>query len=214
MMKTAKQAKAWEGEFGRRYTDRNPATFEEMNDLYRDRFGFGRAELNKEFLGHLDRSLEILEVGSNRGIQLVGLQSLGFSRLTGLELQAYAIEKAKNLTRGIDFKQGNVLHLPFADGFFDLVFTSGVLIHISPNDVGRALDEIHRCTRRFIWGYEYFADECVAIAYRGREDLLWKGDYAKLYLERFDDLTLVKERRLRTNEDDNLDCMYLLEKMP
>ena len=212
MDKTTMQINTWTGEFGREYTDRNPQSLEEMDALYETYFGFTRSILNKEFLGDLDRSIRVLEVGANIGTQLQALQAMGFTRLYGIELQEYAVEVAKERTRGINLIQGTAFDVPFKDGYFDLVFTSGVLIHVSPDDIGDALAEIHRCSRHYIWGYEYFAEEYSSIPYRGRDDLMWKTNFAELFLDRFSDLGLVKEKRLDYLHGGNTDTMYLLEK--
>lgn len=51
--------------------------------------------MNTLFLGDLDRSLRILEVGANVGFQLALLQRMGFCNLYGIELQPYAVERAR-----------------------------------------------------------------------------------------------------------------------
>jgi len=56
----------------------------------------------------------------------------GINNLYGIELQQYAIEKAKALTKRINIIHGVADDIPFKDGYFDMVFTSGVLIHIHP----------------------------------------------------------------------------------
>jgi ubiquinone/menaquinone biosynthesis C-methylase UbiE len=109
--------------------------------------------------------------------------------------------------------QSNAFNLPFEDGFFDLVFTSGVLIHIAPADLPRALDEIHRCSRSYIFGAEYYAPAVAEVHYRGHDELLWKMDYARQYLQRFDDLGLVQEQRLPYLDTPNVDLMFLLRKV-
>lgn len=207
-----KQVKEWSGQFGKEYTDRNPQTIEEMNGLYLKSFGISRTSLNEEFLGGFDRSLRMLEVGANVGSQLQGLQEMGFKDLYGIELQQYAVEVSKNKTKNINLIQGSAFDIPFKDNFFDLVYTSGVLIHISPDDVGKALDEIFRCSRKYIWGFEYFAPACTEVGYRGQAGLLWKTDFAKLYLDRYPSLKLVKEKRVKYLDSENMDTMYLLEK--
>ncbi|HPA45454.1 MAG TPA: methyltransferase domain-containing protein [bacterium] len=213
MIKRTKQEGTWAGDFGQSYTDRNPQSPAEMDELYRGFYGISRTELNSEFLGDLDRGISILEVGTNVGTQLRALQQMGFTNLTGLELQEYALERARALSEGITFIQGSAFDLPFTDLEFDLVFTSGVLIHLAPADLNRALDEIHRCAGRWIWGFEYFAETHTSIPYRGRDDLLWKGDFARLYLDRFADLRTVRERRIPYLESGNIDTMFLLARV-
>ncbi|GAE87794.1 hypothetical protein [Acetivibrio straminisolvens] len=93
-----------------------------------------------------------------------------------------------------------------------MVFTSGVLIHISPDNINRVLDEIYRCTKEYIWGLEYYADEYTEINYRGNDNLLWKTNFSKLYLDRFPELELVKEEKFKYLNNDNVDVMFLLRK--
>ena len=183
-----------------------------MDALYRRNFGLARSELNREFLGDMDRALRILEVGTNVGVQLQFLQDMGFRELYGMDVQTGALKATEKLRRDIKWIAGNASGIPFDDGFFDLVFTSGVLIHISPDDIEAAMREIHRCTKRYIWGFEYYADEYTPVPYRGRNDLLWKANFRQLYLDLFPDLMLAKERTMPYLANDNCDVMFLLEK--
>src|ERR1700677_4889418 len=81
MIKTTAQMTEWSGDFGRAYTDRNTLSPDEMDALWRRNFGKTRSELNKRFLGEMDRSIRILEVGCNVGNQLLSLQQMGFRNL-------------------------------------------------------------------------------------------------------------------------------------
>ena len=212
MSKITKQMEKWAGEFGKEYTDRNALTLEEMERLYQKNYGVTRTEMNLEFIGDLRRSIRILEVGSNIGNQLLYLQNMGFQTLYGIELQEYAVEISKSRTKHINIIQGSAFDIPFKDNFFDLVFTSGLLIHIAPSDIEQVLREIHRCTKKYIWGFEYFADSYTQVEYRGHTELLWKTNFVKLYLDTFPDLRIVKEKRFKYLDNDNLDSMFLLEK--
>lgn len=212
MSKITKQMEKWAGEFGKEYTDRNALTLEEMERLYQKNYGVTRTEMNLEFIGDLGRSIRILEVGSNIGNQLLCLQNMGFQTLYGIELQEYAVEISKSRTKHINIIQGSAFDIPFKDNFFDLVFTSGLLIHIAPSDVEQILREIHRCTKKYIWGSEYFADSYTQVEYRGHTELLWKTNFVKLYLDTFPDLRIVKEKRYKYLDNDNVDSMFLLEK--
>ena len=93
-----------------------------------------------------------------------------------------------------------------------MVFTSGVLIHIAPEDIPRALDEIHRCARTFIWGLEYYSPNTTEVSYRSHNGLLWKMNYAQRYIERFKDLELVRERHIPYVKNTNVDTVFLLRK--
>lgn len=208
---TTEQMKEWGGAFGKDYTDRNALSLEEMEDLYRKNYGLSRTELNQRFLDGIDRGARILEVGSNIGNQLLCLQRMGFSKLYGIELQSYAVELSKSRTKNINIIQGEASDIPYKDSFFDVVFTSGVLIHISPSSLPNIMKEIHRCTKEYIFGFEYYSEKPTEIEYRGHRDLLWKASFAEMYLELFDDLTLEKEEKIKYLNSANVDSMFLLK---
>lgn len=212
MPKAASQLKNWVGLFGKEYTDRNAVSLNELDKLYIKNYGITRTALNKEFLNKIDRSARILEVGSNVGMQLLCLHRMGFKSLYGIEPQSHAVQIAKKNTSDINIIKGDAFDIPFKDGYFDIVFTSGVLIHINPKDIKKALKEIYRCSRRYIWGFEYYADKYTEIIYRGRKNLLWKADFAKLYLDLFDDLKPALEKRIKYLTGCNVDAMFLLKK--
>jgi pseudaminic acid biosynthesis-associated methylase len=206
----------WAGDFGREYTDRNSRPLDEWNEFYRSIYGHTKLEMNAEFIGELPREARILEVGCNTGMQLVGLQAMGFANLYGIELQAYAVEKAREFVRGVNILQGSGFDMPFKDSYFDLVCTNGVLIHIAPEDLPRIMGEMVRCSKRYIMGYEYFAPDTTAINYRGNEGFLWKTDFARVFLENYPELRLVKQRLypyINDAEQGNQDVMFLLEKV-
>jgi len=207
------QEREWESKFGKEYTDRNIFTSVELDKEYTEWYGVTRTAMNEEFLGGKDlEGKKFLEVGSNVGNQLRLLEDMGFKNLCGLELQEYAVKIAKELSSTIEFVNNTGAKMPFEDGTFDLVFTSGVLIHISPENIGAVLDEIYRCSKEYIWGFEYYAAEYTEINYRGNNELLWKTNFAQLYLDRYPDLELVHEKKYNYLADDNVDSMYLLRK--
>jgi len=208
------QISYWTSEFGKAYTDRNAISPEELDESYRKKYGTTRTELNLRFLNGLDHAIRILEVGSGIGNQLLILQRMGFQKLYGIDVQAYAVELSKARTRGINIIESSAFDIPFKDACFHLVFTSGLLIHISPFDISSVLREIYRCSSDYIWGFEYYSDEYTEVTYRGYEDLLWKADFSKLYRRAFDDLELVREERLEYLDNDNIDSMFLLRRKP
>lgn len=175
------QSRIWEGEFGKEYTNRNVIDW--------------RTRLTA-FQWMLDglRIERVLEVGCNRGHNLVALvKILGEGAdLVGVEANRYSLEIAKVSSTKVDFLCSHAIDLPFEDEYFDLVFTAGVLIHISPTDLPLALAEIYRVTKRYILAIEYFSEEDTVVHYRGYDDLLWKRDILKLYRAQFIDLTLIR----------------------
>jgi pseudaminic acid biosynthesis-associated methylase len=212
MSRVTKQMETWMGEFGKKYTERNAHTMEGMEALYEQTYGLTRTDLNHRCLGDIDRSSHILEVGSNVGTQLALLQNMGFTNLYGIELQHYAVELAKSRTHRINIICASAFDIPFRDESFDLVFTSGLLIHIHPSDISEVMKEIHRCTKKYIWGLEHYADGYKEVVYRGQKNLLWNVDYNRLYLDLFADLESVKDERLKYVNSDNVDSVFLIRK--
>jgi pseudaminic acid biosynthesis-associated methylase len=206
------QIRTWTGDFGREYTDRNSFTPAELDELYQRNYGVSRTEINERFLADLPRDARILEVGCNLGNQLLLLREMGFTNLHGIEIQSYALDRAKERLAGAVLTQASAFQIPYPDCSFDLVFTSGVLIHIAPADLPVALAEIHRCARKWVWGFEYYAPEVTEVTYRGHTSLLWKTDYARLYLQHFQDLELVREDRFRYLDNENIDSAFLLRR--
>jgi pseudaminic acid biosynthesis-associated methylase len=206
------QIERWKGEFGRAYTDRNALDVQSLDDLCVANYGVTRTSLNTEFLATLPRTGGILEVGCNMGNQLLLLEEMGFRNLFGIEIQTYALDRARERLKWSRLKEASAFAIPFPDREFDVVFTSGVLIHIAPSDLTRALGEIYRCSGRFIWGFEYFAEAPTSVDYRGHNELLWKMNYPELYLRQFPDLELVKSKMLPYLQNGNVDCMFLLQK--
>ncbi|MBU1255443.1 methyltransferase domain-containing protein [Patescibacteria group bacterium] len=213
MIKKTDQIDKWVNVFGKEYTDRNLYNPHELDKFYKKSWGVTRTEINEEFLSFLDKDkTKILEVGSNIGNQLLSLQLMGFKNLYGIEISKYAVEKSKERTKDINIIYGSAFDLPFKDEYFDLVFTSGVLIHISPKDINFALDEIYRCSKKYIFGFEYYSDEYTEIEYRGNKNMLWKANFCQMYLNRFKDLKFIKEKKLKYVGNDKVDSVFLLEK--
>jgi pseudaminic acid biosynthesis-associated methylase len=214
-MKT-KQEQFWGGEFGKEYTDRNSRDSADWDKFYIENWGISKVDMNDRFLNVLPKDASILEVGCNTGMQLTGLQRSGFKNIYGVELQQYAVEKAKEYTNNVNIIQGSGFDIPFKDNFFDVVCTNGVLIHISPDNLPVIMREMVRCSKKYIWGWEYYAEQTTTINYRGNTDYLWKADYASLFMEYCPNLKLIKKELfpyVSQAESGNKDCMYLLEKV-
>lgn len=206
------QEESWSGKFGDDYTDRNTFDIKQLSDLYKDQYGISREQMNLDFVGGMNKDIKILEVGTNSGNQLFLLQKMGFKNLYGIEINEHAIELARKRLQGINIIHGSALEIPFKDNFFDMVYTAGVLIHISNTDVSKVMNEMYRCTKKFIWGFEYFSNESQEVSYRGNTNLLWKADFSGLFRKSFPELKLLKEKKYKYLDHDNIDVMYLMEK--
>jgi pseudaminic acid biosynthesis-associated methylase len=198
----------WRGPQGQEYTSRNPRTPEATEALYANYYGMTRTEMNKEFVGGLPKDIRILEVGCNIGMQLVILNRMGFNHLYGIDVQL--LEKADCFA----FKLAPAQAIPFKDGYFDLVVTNGLLIHIPEVELGQVVGEICRVTKRYVWGFEYFSPTRRMIPYQGQNDLLWADDYCAWFKNRLG-FREVKEKLypyITEAEKGKQDSMYILER--
>lgn len=175
----------WQGQFGDDYTRRNaakPGNIKSRKELFKSIFkSMGASRLNT-----------IVEVGAGGGANLLALRDLlgDQPRLIAIEpndrarLQIYST----CVTAVRDIHNARADKLPLPSGSADLVFTSGLLIHIPPDSLGAVMDEIHRVSKRYIVCIEYFSPEMRNLPYRGKSDAMWSADFGSMYLDRFEDL--------------------------
>jgi len=180
------QLAAWQGAFGDAYVDRNAA---EPAMLH------ARTRMWARILEPLAAAppASIAEVGANIGLNLRALQRLTGARLTAVEPNRKARERmvADGVVPAAQAIGGIAAAIPLPDGAVDMAFTSGVLIHIAPDDLAASCREIHRIARRYVACVEYFADAPQEIPYRGHAGLLFKRDFGSFWLKGFPDLALV-----------------------
>jgi pseudaminic acid biosynthesis-associated methylase len=72
------------------------------------------------------------------------------------------------------------------DKDFDLVFSTGVLIHVNPNDLLESMSRMYQLSSKYILIGEYFNRTPVMIHYRNEDDRLFKRDFGKLFIENFE----------------------------
>lgn len=179
------QVSFWRGAFGDDYADRNDASAEALAS---------RTAMWQRILDPLaDPPRSILEVGANIGLNMRALSKFSDADLYAVEPGEKAREILANMGA---LKPGNIIDatasaLPFDDVSMDLVFTSGVLIHIAPDDLLPACREMYRVSGRYIACAEYFNPVPVEIEYRGNTGFLWKRDFGGFWMDNFSDLELV-----------------------
>lgn len=176
----------WRGDFGAEYITRNQA---DERAVRQRTLTWGR------FLWPMMQSLpkSVLEVGCNVGINLRALDRLIDADLYAIEPNAAAREvvlRDKILPPERLF-DADATAVPMGDGEVELSFTTGVLIHVPPEELGGAVDELYRVSSRYIFMSEYFADQPEEKAYRGHDGLLFKRDFGKFMLDRHPDLMIV-----------------------
>lgn len=168
----------WRGVAGDEYTERNALTKVALQ---------GRIDLWASILQQLAEPPKVIaEVGAGAGHNLLALGLLlRKARMIAVEPNESAREALlrAELVQPGDLHDGVATALPLKGGDADLVFTSGVLIHVPPEDLKAACEEIKRVSRRYVISIEYFAAEPEEVSYRGEAGLLWKRDFGKFWLE-------------------------------
>ena len=194
----ARIERIWGGEFGNEYVARNPVNPSLRQDFWRD--------VTTRFPA---RSL--LEVGCNLGANIRPLSIVApEARLSGIDINAAALAALRRAEPRARLARASARALPFTTGAFDMVFTVGVLIHQPPEMLQDVMDEIVRCSRRYVLCAEYYAPETVEVPYRGQTRALFKGDFGGLYRDRFG-MTIRQTARLLGPGWDDVTC-WILEK--
>jgi SAM-dependent methyltransferase len=100
-------------------------------------------------LGRLAAGERVLDLGSGAGTDsLVAAQMVGEAgRVTGVDMTAEMLAKARAAAdemgaANVEFVEGEVEHLPFEDGSFDVVISNGVIDLIPDKDA--VFSEIYR----------------------------------------------------------------------
>ncbi len=128
----------------------------------------------------------ILECGSNIGRNIAVLNHLYPSASKSIiELSEGAFKVVTNRYRLLDAFNSSILEADLADRRYELVFTSGVLIHIAPENLMENLKKIYSASSKYILFCEMFSRNPAAVPYRGGNDLLFTRDYGRLFLESF-----------------------------
>lgn len=165
----------WKSAFGNDYTARNDrSTLPAREQLWKTLFP-----------RHCD---SVLEIGANVGLNLEAISQRSACQMFATEPNdmARAQLEALGLCEIVTTDTADFLSYP--DNSADLVFTSGVLIHVPPDKLLKSMQEMHRVARRWIIVGEYFAPSEEMIPYRGHTDALWRRDYGSLFLDTFPNL--------------------------
>ncbi len=178
---TRRLEQLWAGTFGDAYTDRNALA----------------ASGRQPFWQHIFATHAIggvLEVGCNVGANLHWIARLiSPSAVYGIEINRHALNNLRASLPATNAVCAQARDLPFRSASFDLVFTSGVLIHQPESSLELVMSEIVRCSRRYVLCIEYFAEQTSEIPYRGECNALFKRDYGGTYQKLFSNLQLLEQ---------------------
>ena len=169
------QEKFWSGKFGSSYTLRNQNPDKKNTIL-------------KDIIKNKLKITSVIEIGSNTGLNLDVIKSYYKKiKTVGIEINkdAYAILKTKHFAinaSALDLKVKNN---------YDLVISSGFLIHQNPKTLNKIYKTIYRLSNKYIYLREYFNPEPVMIKYRNNKNVLFKRDFAVELWKLFPNLKLV-----------------------
>lgn len=141
----------------------------------------------------------ILEVGCGFGRNIKFLIESGVSpkNITGADISSEMIKKAKKYIglRGISLKTSDVTNMSFHDSEFDVILSHGVLMHVSPQLIHQALDEMIRVAKKGI--------VIIEQNYGGNE-YTFIHNYKKLFQKK--DVSIVE---YKNDKQLGLDLMYV-----
>jgi pseudaminic acid biosynthesis-associated methylase len=191
----AKLTDVWAGDFGHAYQNRNASSWPSIKNRAKL---FGDIFMSMEAANCAAPSPKpfpesVIEVGAGAGDNLRAIEMVYMRTGTPIKLMACDpnAEARKAMADITGALPGDLSALPFKDDAADLVFTSGVLIHVPPIELERAMHEIHRVSARWILSIEYFNNVPEEIPYRGEAGMLWRRDYGSMWLDLFPDLKTV-----------------------
>jgi len=161
----------WAGEFGKEYTERNRPN-------WRDRLPFWRHILE------LTGASTFLEVGTNAGWNLHALRELnGEAAMTGVDVNEDALREAQAAGFDVEVMPGYEVAAKLGAGCCELAFTSGVLIHVAPEELLQTMAAMRDASSQFVLCVEYDAPTEQEVDYRGHAGKLWKRPYGELFAD-------------------------------
>lgn len=162
-------AQFWSGENGTEYTQRNRVDWEKRLPFW-------------QHILETTNAQSFLEVGCNAAWNFRAIKSLNAeAMMTGVDLNEDALREANASGFDVEVMAGNKVAEFFGAGCCDLSLTSGVLIHVPPEELMQTMAAIRDVSRQYVLAVEYDNVDAQMVEYRGHKDKLWKRPYGKLY---------------------------------
>lgn len=171
----------WAGDFGDEYIERHKDKINVANRIaYFSRIFSSMGEIQS-----------VLEIGANIGSNLKAIHALfpGVKK-AAIEINMAAAEHLKASGVVDNVYNESVLDCHIDDGF-DLVFTSGFLIHVPPDSLQEVYKFIFEHSNKYIVLDEYYDPNVTQLLYREHEGQLFKRDFPGEMLDAFPSLELV-----------------------
>jgi pseudaminic acid biosynthesis-associated methylase len=182
-------------------TNRLPMTIRSQDKFWLDDYGSEYVQRNRRFDNILGREAwatilakasladkTYLEVGCNIGRNLDQLKLYDIDlKPSAIEVNPKALEfvKSRHCLQQ-DFCGPAQEASCFKPDSFELVFTSGVLIHIHPDDLLSVMEKLFLWSSKYVVLAEYFNRTPISVEYQGRNDVLFKRDFGGLFMDSFD----------------------------
>lgn len=180
MFKT-EQETFWASNFGKEYIERNSLT----------------PQIFASTLNHWSNMLQkmsaapvsVLELGSNIGRNLYALDMLlPGTKLSAIEINPEAATRLRQWGKAEVFESSILEFTP--QDHYDLVFTSGVLIHIAPENLQQVYELMYTASGRYICMAEYYSPHAEERPYRGHAGKMYRRDFAGEIMAKYPDLIL------------------------
>jgi pseudaminic acid biosynthesis-associated methylase len=128
----------------------------------------------------------LLELGPNIGRNIACLNHLlPDCKKSIVEISTPAFEV---ITQRYKFEHAlncSIMDSNFKDKQFDLVYTTGVLIHIAPENLHAHMEKMFKLSSRWILMCEMFSRVPKTVNYRNDDELLFTRDFGRFFLENF-----------------------------
>lgn len=176
------QEQFWASDFGKEYASRNAGP-----ELLASKIA-----MFSKILRRTDKITSVRELGTNIGMNMLAMRSLlPNAALQGVEINPHAFEQLASIP-GVEAKCGSLLEQQdWSSEQADMCFTSGVLIHINPEELKTAYERLYEGSRRYVLVAEYYNPSPVTIPYRGHSERLFKRDFAGEMMGAYPDLALI-----------------------
>ena len=141
----------------------------------------------EDILNQTSQINSVVECGANIGRNILALEEiLPQADKTAIEISPDASKILEERFPKLNVKNSSILESHHSGQTYDLVFTMGVLIHIAPEDLMRTMEKMFDLSQRYIVIGEYFNRTPVSLTYQGQEKKLFKRDFGKYFLERYE----------------------------
>ena len=170
-----KQEKFWHSDYADEYIKRNSHFDEEIGATAWQKMLVSTSGINS-----------ILELGSNIGRNIGMLNKvLPEAKKSIIELSPIPYQIVKNKYDLEYAVNSSILNSDLEAVQFDMVFTSGVLIHVEPSDLLKTMQKMFDYSSKYILICEMFSRVPRTVNYKKSNDLLFTRDFGRYFLENF-----------------------------